>query len=1017
MRMTTISAILVLVVCTINLSNAAQVGTGWTYQGRLMDDNNPGEGVYDFQFKLFDNQYTGTQQGSTVDVNDLDVIDGYFTVELDFGSDVFDSDAYWLEIDVRPGGTADPFITLSPRQEITPTPYAMQTRGIFVDDMPYIVGYPDTWTAKESTRGWHSVAMSADGTKQTAVVYNGRIYVSTDSGNTWTPKESYRWWYSVAMSADGTIQTAVAYAGQIYVSTDSGNTWTPKESNRYWRSVAMSADGTKQTAVGLQGQIYVSTDSGNTWTAKESNRDWHSVAMSADGTIQTAVGQNTQIYVSTDSGNTWTAKGSNRNWSSVAMSADGIRQTAVVVNGLIYVSQSYGDSWMSNESNRAWYSVAMSADGARQTAVVNNGQVYVSQDWGYTWTAKESNRAWYSVAISADGTKQTAVVDQGQIYICSADMSYSYNVGIGTTNPQAKLDVRGSLSVEDKVSIGTTNPDPFIKLHISGSEGAGLLLENLDATSKWSIGSHNTGYFSISESYPGSASARLFIDPGGDTEMVPTGGNVGIGTNPVNKLDVEGAMAVGANYSGTDTAPTNGMIIEGNVGIGTTNPDAKLDVVGSSAGDAVVVGHNTGIGYGLGGRCDMGHGVRGLSESGYGVVGTSVSGAGGYFSSESGPGLVVEKGSVGIGTTNPDTELHISGSDTTTGLLLENLQATSAWKVHSDNGGTFYIDQLIGSGAWTRFKINPSGNTALALWGGNVGIGTNAPAYKLDVAGPIRGVSDSDIAADIRNSDSSGVAYGVNVIVNGEGGTHHYAGRFQASGATENFAIYADGIGSKSYFEGNVGIGTKYPAEKLHVNQSAGSVGIRVSSDAASYQYMNFGAENGYSIGRASDDKFFINRDIPLGTGAERILTIQTDGNVGIGTKNPASSLHVIGCVTASFCSDIRLKKSIEPLPSDDSILDRVMGLQAVTFEWKHRDDGKRQIGLIAQDVEEVFPEVVTTPEDDSCEKGLLATGMDAVLVEAIKELKIENELLKDRIRTLEKRMDKRQLAASKEVQ
>ena len=59
------------------------------------------------------------------------------------------------------------------------------------------------------------------------------------------------------MSADGTKQTAVAYNGQIYVSTDSGNTWTAKESNRYWRSVAMSADGTKQTAVAYNGQIYV----------------------------------------------------------------------------------------------------------------------------------------------------------------------------------------------------------------------------------------------------------------------------------------------------------------------------------------------------------------------------------------------------------------------------------------------------------------------------------------------------------------------------------------------------------------------------------------------------------------------------------------------------------------------------------------------------------------------------------------------------------------------------------------
>ena len=64
--------------------------------------------------------------------------------------------------------------------------------------------------------------MSADGIKQTAVVFGGQIYVSTNSGNTWIAKESNRWWTSVAMSADGTKQTAVVNGGQIYISGGSG---------------------------------------------------------------------------------------------------------------------------------------------------------------------------------------------------------------------------------------------------------------------------------------------------------------------------------------------------------------------------------------------------------------------------------------------------------------------------------------------------------------------------------------------------------------------------------------------------------------------------------------------------------------------------------------------------------------------------------------------------------------------------------------------------------------------------
>jgi len=115
---------------------AAPMGTAFTYQGRLIDANNAADGLYDLQCKLYDANVGGTQKGSTIDINELDVIDGLFTVLLDFGSGVFDGNTVWLEIGVRAGELKDPnaYTTLSPRQEITPTPYALQTRGLFVDN-------------------------------------------------------------------------------------------------------------------------------------------------------------------------------------------------------------------------------------------------------------------------------------------------------------------------------------------------------------------------------------------------------------------------------------------------------------------------------------------------------------------------------------------------------------------------------------------------------------------------------------------------------------------------------------------------------------------------------------------------------------------------------------------------------------------------------------------------------------------------------------------------------------------
>jgi len=135
MRSTRMLAMLVLVVCITNLSHAVPMGTAWTYQGKLMDANGPVDGLYDFQFTLFNDPCAGNQQGGTVVVEDLDIIEGYLTVELDFGSSVFNGDARWLEIIVRPGDSIDvgDYVTLNPRQEISSTPYALQTRGIFVD--------------------------------------------------------------------------------------------------------------------------------------------------------------------------------------------------------------------------------------------------------------------------------------------------------------------------------------------------------------------------------------------------------------------------------------------------------------------------------------------------------------------------------------------------------------------------------------------------------------------------------------------------------------------------------------------------------------------------------------------------------------------------------------------------------------------------------------------------------------------------------------------------------------------
>ncbi len=109
------------------LGPQAAAGTAFTYQGFLTDGGAPANGTYDFQFSLYDDAAGGVQVGATLSLGDVMVSDGRFTVQLDFG-DVFDGTALWLEVAVRPGASAGPYTALSPRQALTPAPYALGLR-------------------------------------------------------------------------------------------------------------------------------------------------------------------------------------------------------------------------------------------------------------------------------------------------------------------------------------------------------------------------------------------------------------------------------------------------------------------------------------------------------------------------------------------------------------------------------------------------------------------------------------------------------------------------------------------------------------------------------------------------------------------------------------------------------------------------------------------------------------------------------------------------------------------------
>lgn len=487
-----------------------------------------------------------------------------------------------------------------------------------------------------------------------------------------------------------------------------------------------------------------------------------------------------------------------------------------------------------------------------------------------------------------------------------------------------------------------------------------------------------------------------------------------------------GAINSASNSLELQTAGVERMRIDssGNVGIGTTSPTTSYnrvlhinDPANTSAELHITAGGGTTAADGLSiiqyGETsylynrDQGHMIFGTSNnermritSGGDVSFRDTSTNEAFYWDASAAYL-------GIGTgSTPNAPLHISSASSTqavfertgsTGSYIGLKDSSGSLVYLGDNNGTFEV-QTAGSSYSTKLAVTSSGN---------VGIGTPNPGAPLDITKAASGtsfVSYLELNQTYTVADSK---YGI-LFQNTQYGWDQAKISVERQSTDANFDLVLSSANAGSLVEGiridhlgNVGIGTTSPSVPLTVQANSGGNTIRLLGRSADgYSFVTFrnnadSATNG-EIGVSDAQKMLFY------TGASPRMTIDSSGNVGIGTTSPTAKLHVVGDIvatgdiTAYYSSDERLKENKKLIENATDKIEQIGGYE---FDWIAKEDVHinegHDIGVMAQEVEKVLPEVVITR--DNGYKAVKYEKLVPLLIESIKELSAQIKELQNK--------------------
>jgi hypothetical protein len=568
-----------------------------------------------------------------------------------------------------------------------------------------------------------------------------------------------------------------------------------------------------------------------------------------------------------------------------------------------------------------------------------------------------------------------------------ATTRFGGNVGIGTVLPLATLDVRGGSVFLGNVGVGTTTPRAAIdfavpSLIMTGAVGIGTTLPN--ETMKFRV--YGDGFLGGNLGI-GTTVPRATLDIagggggiGGGALVIPEG-SVGIGTySPMVPVDLAVATVRIAGNLGIGTTSPRGLLDvagvgsvflpQANIGIGTTfgpalplevwSPKAMLIPVGANADRpaAALKGYlryNTTTdqfeGFGAGNQWGSLGGVRDVAGETYIAAEESAGAADNnlrFITSNVERMRINRNGNVGIGTNLPSALLHLYDREADRLTVLLNWNSPSGTRFASlDTPTNSFLDPVLfnTNQSWA-FQTN--GLTRASI--GDIGLTVSSNATLL-----LPNAAAATPAMAFTASTTTGVF----------------------SPATHTLAISTQGTERlRVAGNGNVGIGTTVPNYPLdivgNVNYSGGLYrnGVLIPPNVWSLSpNANTGPNQYYSA-----------------------------GNIGIGTSSPLYPLHVMGSIYTSqgviSTSDKRMKTDLVVIPEP---LEKIKALRGYTYQWNNAGSGgggaaaqelsqlKRETGLIAQELEGVFPEAVY--EDPNGMKAINYGHLAGLFVESLRAI------------------------------